>query len=123
MPNYFLITVWIAQIIIALILLQTLYFKFTGAEESKFIFSKIGVEPWGRYFIATAELTIAVLLLIPTTSKYASIGAMAIILPAIFFHLTILGIEVMNDKGLLFGLAILIFVLSAFVTWARFAKL
>ena len=123
MKNYLLIALWIAQIIIAIIFLQTLFFKFTGAEESKYIFDKIGIEPWGRYAVGIAELVIAILILVPATSKYGAIGALLIVLPAIFFHLTILGISVMNDRGLLFGMAISITILSAFVIWARFFKL
>ena len=123
MPNYLLIAAWAAQIIIAIIFLQTLFFKFTGAEESKYIFDKIGIEPWGRYAVGIAELVIAILILVPATSKYGAIGALLIVLPAIFFHLTILGISVMNDRGLLFGMAISITILSAFVIWARFFKL
>ncbi len=122
MVNYLLIAVWIAQIIIAVIFIQSLFFKFSGAEESKYIFSKIGVEPWGRYLTGVAELIVAVMLLIPAVSLFGSIGALVIIVPAIILHLTILGIPVMNDKGLLFGLAMAVLILSSFVTWARITR-
>ncbi len=122
MVNYLLIAVWIAQIIIAVIFIQSLFFKFSGAEESKYIFSKIGVEPWGRYLTGVAELVVAVMLLIPAISLFGSIGAIIIIVPAILLHLTILGIPVMNDKGLLFGLAMAVLILSSFVTWARITR-
>ena len=118
-----LILVWIAQIVIALIFLQSLFFKFAGAEEAIYIFSTIGIEPLGRYLIGVAELIIAILLFVPRTAKYAAIGSLLVVLPAIFFHLTILGIEVQGDNSLLFGLAILVALLSFFVAWARFKRL
>src|SRR3990167_8905470 len=122
MKNYLLIALWIAQIIIAIIFLQSLFFKFTGAPEAIYIFSQIVIEPWGRYAIGIAELIVAILLLVPATSKYGAIGALLIILPAILLHLTVLGVSVMEDKGLLFGLAITVAILSAFVIWARTRK-
>lgn len=118
-----LILTWIAQIIIALIFIQSLFFKFTGATEAVYIFSTIGLEPLGRYLIGAAELIISILLFVPKTSKYAAIGSLLVVLPAIFFHLTILGVEVQGDNGLLFGMAILVALLSMFVIWARFRKL
>jgi putative oxidoreductase len=39
---------WGLRIIAAVILLQTLYFKFTGHPESIALFTKLGMEPWGR---------------------------------------------------------------------------
>src|SRR6201995_616257 len=54
---------WLCRITAAVILLQTLFFKFTGAEESVYIFSKLGVEPYGRYASGIVELIAAVLLL------------------------------------------------------------
>ncbi|MEM8894657.1 MAG: DoxX family protein, partial [Bacteroidota bacterium] len=85
---------WILQIIAAVIMLQTLYFKFSGAEESIYIFSAIGMEPWGRYFTGAMELVAGVLLL---TRKWNFLGGflgIGLMSGAIFFHLTSLGIEV-----------------------------
>ena len=90
----------------AVILLQTLYFKFTGAPESVYIFTKVGLEPWGRYGSGVAELVAAVLLLLPFFPWVGAILALGIMGGAIMSHLTVLGIVVQNDGGLLFGLAI-----------------
>jgi hypothetical protein len=100
---------WILQIIAALILLQTLFFKFTGAKESVYIFSKIGMEPWGRIGSGVAELAVAALLLIPRTVPYGAVGAVGIMAGAIIAHLTILGISVEGDGGFLFALALIVF--------------
>ncbi|HNQ13477.1 MAG TPA: DoxX family protein [Bacteroidia bacterium] len=100
---------WLARIIAALIMLQTLFFKFSSAEESVYIFTKIGMEPWGRYGSGIAELIASILLLIPKyTLRGALIGAMVMI-GAIASHLGPLGIEVLNDEGYLFTLACIVF--------------
>jgi len=101
---------WVLRLIAAGILMQTLYFKFTGAEESKYIFETIGMEPWGRYGSGVAELVCAILLLIPSTAWLGALGGLGVISGAIFFHLTVLGIEVKGDGGLLFYLALTVFV-------------
>lgn len=97
---------WIVRVIAAIILLQTLFFKFSGAEESIYIFTKVGMEPWGRIGSGVAELVASVLLLIPRAAWLGALMALGIMAGAIFFHLTTLGIEVMEDGGYLFGLAI-----------------
>jgi putative oxidoreductase len=104
---------WILQIIVAVILFQTLFFKFTGAEESKYIFSTLGIEPWGRLGSGAVELIAVILLLIPRTVPYGAILALGTITGAIFSHLTKLGIVVKDDHGLLFILAVVVFVCSA----------
>ena len=110
---------WIAQIVAAVILLQTLYFKFTGAPESVYIFSTLGMEPWGRIGSGVVELIASVLLLVPATAGIGAVIAMGTVAGAIFFHLTKLGIAVQGDRGLLFGLAIVVFVCSATVALLR----
>lgn len=100
---------WILRLVVAGILLQTLWFKFTGAEESVYIFSTLGIEPWGRIGSGIAELVAAVLLLIPGTVHYGALLALGVISGAIISHLTKLGIVVQNDGGLLFGLAVFVF--------------
>ena len=97
---------WISRVAAAVILLQTLFFKFTGAPESVYIFSKVGLEPWGRIGSGIAELIAAILILIPPTTWLGAGLALCVMLGAIFTHLTILGIVVMDDGGLLFGLAL-----------------
>lgn len=114
---------WIMQVIVALILFQTLFFKFTGAEESKYIFSTLGVEPWGRIGSGIVELIAVVLLLIPATASIGALLALGVISGAIFSHLTKLGIVVQDDGGLLFAMAVLVFILSAIVLFIRRGEL
>ena len=103
------------RILAAAILLQTLYFKFSGAPESKFIFSALGVEPWGRWFAGISELIAAIFLLLPATQIVGAFLAIGIMLGAILSHLAVLGIVVQNDGGLLFGLAFVVLVSAIFV--------
>ncbi len=114
---------WILRLVPAIILLQTLFFKYTGAEESIYIFKQMGIEPWGRYLVATLELICAVLLLIPRTAGVGALLTLAIMLGAIGGHLTKLGIEVAGDGGFLFTLAIIVTVFSAIVAWKRKTQL
>ena len=100
---------WILRVVAAAILLQTLYFKFTGAPESIYIFTKVGAEPWGRIGSGMVELLAAILLLTPRFTWLGSVLALGVMAGAILSHLSILGIEVQGDKGLLFGLAITVF--------------
>jgi uncharacterized membrane protein YphA (DoxX/SURF4 family) len=99
--------IWIIRIVAAAILLQTLYFKFSAAEESVYIFSTLGIEPYGRIGSGIAELIAAILILIPRTTLIGAIMACGVIMGAIFSHLFVLGIEVKNDGGTLFTLAII----------------
>jgi putative oxidoreductase len=110
---------WVLQIMVAAILAQTLYFKFTAAPESVYIFKTLGLEPWGRIGSGVAELIAAVLLLVPRTTVFGAILALGVITGAIGSHLTKLGIVVQNDGGLLFGLAVLVFVGSLGIVWIR----
>ncbi len=106
---------WILRLIAAIIMLQTLTFKFGGAPESIYIFTKAGIEPWGRYGSGVAELIASILLLIP---RYCWLGALlgcGVMAGAILTHLALIGVEVMNDGGLLFALAITTFVCCAIV--------
>lgn len=103
------IFIWIIKITAVLILLQTLYFKFTAAEESVYIFSTLGMEPFGRIASGIMELIAAILILTPRTTLLGAFLAMGILLGAIFAHIFVLGIEVKNDGGLLFILAIITF--------------
>lgn len=110
---------WVAQLVAAIIFAQTLFFKFTGAEESVYIFSALGVEPWGRMFAGFAELVSAVLLLHPKTHWLGAAQGLAIILGAIGAHLTVLGIEVQGDGGFLFSLAIVVALACALCLYLR----
>ena len=108
---------WILRGIAAVILLQTLFFKFTGARESVYIFSTLGMEPWGRIGSGVAELIAAALLLMPSTVAYGAVLSLGVISGAIFFHLTKLGIALtaVDDHGELFALALVVFACSAAV--------
>ena len=103
---------WVLRIMGAIILLQTLFFKFTAAAESVFIFTKVGAEPWGRIGSGVVELIAAILILTPRFTWLGSLLAMGVMAGAILCHLTLLGIEVQGDKGLLFALALIVFVCS-----------
>jgi uncharacterized membrane protein YphA (DoxX/SURF4 family) len=100
------IVAWVCRVAAAVILLQTLFFKFSAAPESVYIFTKVGLEPWGRIGSGVAELIAAILILIPATTWLGAGLALAVMAGAIFSHLTVLGIVVMDDGGLLFGLAL-----------------
>ena len=103
------------RIAAAIILLQTLYFKFSGAPESVHIFATLGVEPWGRLASGVAELVAAILLLTTRWNWLGAALAIGIMLGALGTHLTVLGIEVQGDGGLLFALALGVLLLATFV--------
>jgi hypothetical protein len=104
---------WLCRLIAAGILLQTLFFKFTGAEESVYIFTRVGMEPWGRYGSGLAELIAAVLLLTPRFVWAGAVLALGVMTGALASHLTVLGLVVKDDGGLLFALACVVFLTSA----------
>jgi hypothetical protein len=114
---------WIGQLVAAVILGQTLFFKFTGAAESRYIFSTLGVEPWGRYGTGTLELLAVVLLLMPRTAGAGAVLGTGLMAGAIMAHLTRLGIVVQGDGGLLFGLALTTFAACATVAVLRRAEI
>jgi putative oxidoreductase len=101
---------WALRAVAAVILVQTLFFKFTAAPESVYIFTKFGAEPWGRIGSGVLELIAAVLLLTRRFNWLGSLLALGVMAGAILSHLTVLGIEVQGDRGLLFGLALTVFV-------------
>lgn len=114
---------WTFQVIAAVILAQTLFFKFTGAEESKYIFSTLGVEPWGRIGTGMLEAVAVALLLTPRWIRngavYGAGLAGGLMSGAIFSHLTKLGIVVKDDGGLLFGLAVTVLGAALVILWLR----
>ena len=112
-----LILSWSLRGIAAVILLQTLFFKFTGAKESVYIFSTLGLEPWGRIGTGVVELIASILLLLPSTVVYGAILSLGVISGAIISHLTRLGIALpaVDDHGELFALAVTVFLCSATV--------
>ena len=101
------IFIWIVKLIAVVILVQTLFFKFTGAEESVYIFRTLGIEPYGRIGSAIVELIASILILIPRTTLLGAVLALGTMMGAIFSHIFVLGIEVKGDGGTLFALAII----------------
>ncbi|MDX6182081.1 DoxX family protein [Flavobacterium sp. Fl-33] len=99
---------WVLRFFAVIILMQTLYFKFSGAEESIYIFSTLGIEPYGRIGSGIAEAIVSILLVIPRTTWLGALGGIAVMSGAILSHLFVLGITVQNDGGLLFLLAVLV---------------
>ncbi|MEM7483340.1 MAG: DoxX family protein [Acidobacteriota bacterium] len=114
---------WICQLLVAGILFQTLFFKFTAAPESVYIFQTLGAEPWGRIGSGMVEFLAGILLLIPSRVVWGALLAAVTILGAIGSHLTVLGIEVQGDGGLLFGLALAVLVCSLLVLFLRWRQL
>lgn len=108
---------WALRGVAALILLQTLFFKFTGAAESVYIFTTLGLEPWGRIASGIVELIASVLLLLPRTAVYGAILSLGTMGGAIFSHVTRLGIAIpaVGDNGELFALAVVVSFCSAAV--------
>ncbi len=107
------------RLVAAGILLQTLFFKFTAAPESVWIFTKLGVEPWGRIFAGLSEAVAVVLLLVPVTQYLGALMTLGIMSGALLSHIAILGIEIEGDGGLLFALGLVAFVSSAMVFFWR----
>lgn len=114
---------WIAKIIAALIMLQTLFFKFSASEESVYIFKAVGMEPYGRIMVGVLELVAAILILLPVTAYLGAGLALGLMLGALGMHFTILGIEVMNDGGQLFIYALVVSLCSIVVLWFEREKI
>ncbi|GIL23085.1 MAG: hypothetical protein BroJett042_15980 [Bacteroidota bacterium] len=108
---------WITRILAAIIMVQTLYFKFTAAPESVFIFSTVGMEPWGRWLVGFLELVASVMLFIPATIWLGSILAIGLMAGALGMHLTLLGIEVQGDGGQLFIYALIVLICTLYSFW------
>jgi len=108
---------WLLRILAAVIMLQTLYFKFSGAEESVYIFTQMHIEPWGRYATGIAELIAALLILYKPATSIGAVLAIGIMSGAIFSHLFVLGIEIKNDHGLLFIYALTVWVAALLLLW------
>jgi uncharacterized membrane protein YphA (DoxX/SURF4 family) len=107
----------ILRIIVAVILIQTLRFKFTAHPDSVYIFQKVGLEPYGRIGIGVLELIASILILIRKTVWMGATLTLGIIGSAIIMHLTKLGIEINNDGGALFYTAIITFLLAAVILY------
>lgn len=107
--------VFVLRVIVAIILIQTLRFKFTAAPESVYIFSELGMEPYGRIGIGVLELIAGILLFIPRTVWMGAVLSLGLMGGAIIAHITVLGINTNGDGGILFATAVLVFALSALI--------
>ncbi len=110
---------WILRVAAAAILLQTLYFKFTGHPESVELFTKLGVEPWGRIGTGIIELITGIILLIPATAFIGAFLGIGLMSGAILSHLTVIGIESKGDGGQLFMLAIIVMILCIVIAFMQ----
>lgn len=99
---------WAARILAAVILLQTLYFKFSASEESVYIFTTVGMEPFGRIAVGALELIAAILILINASAWMGALLALGLMMGALGMHALFLGIEVRDDGGYLFILALIV---------------
>ena len=111
--------IFVLRLIVAVILLQTLYYKFGGHEDSIYIFTTLGLEPYGRIGIGVMELIASILILLKRTSWAGALLTVGLMAGAIFSHLTQLGIEVKGDGGQLFYMAVGTWVLSLVVLWSE----
>ncbi len=110
---------WVLRLLAAIIMVQTLYFKFSAAPESVDIFTKVGIEPWGRIGTGIAELIASILLLIRSTVVFGAAMGVGIMLGAVAAHLFIIGIVSHNDGGLLFAYAMTVLVSCAILVVTR----
>ena len=111
--------IFVLRLIVAVVLLQTLYYKFGGHEDSIYIFTTLGLEPYGRIGIGVMELIASILILLIRTSWAGALLTVGLMAGAIFSHLTQLGIEVKGDGGQLFYMAVGTWVLSLVVLWSE----
>lgn len=116
-PSAKTIFAWVLRGIAALIMLQTLFFKFTAAPESVYIFSTLGIEPWGRIGSGVMELIASALILIPRTTAAGALLAMGIMGGAILSHIFFLGISIQGDGGQLFIYALLVLASASVLFW------
>ena len=112
MKKYFPLTL---RLIVSVILIQTLRFKFSAHPDSVYIFETIGLEPFGRIGVGVIELIAGILILIPRMVWLGATLTLGVIGGAIIMHVARLGIEIKNDGGLLFITALVTFILSAII--------
>lgn len=117
------IFIWIIKLTAVIILVQTLFFKFTGAEESVYIFQTLGIEPYGRIGSGVVELVASILILIPRTTLLGAILGLGTMTGALISHIFILGIEVKDDGGTLFALAIITFICCLVIVYHQKNKI
>ena len=116
------IVTWILRLVAAVIMLQTLFFKFTGHPESVELFTELGIEPWGRIGTGVIELIASILILIPTTTYLGAILAIGLMSGAIFSHLTVLGVS-FGGSPLLFIYAVIVLIACAILLFFEREKI
>ncbi len=119
MNKFSTLFLWIVKLVAAVIMLQTLYFKFTASEESVYIFKTVGMEPYGRIMVGILELVASVLILLPITAYLGAGLALGLMAGALGMHLTILGVVVMDDGGQLFIYALVVAICSLIILWSE----
>lgn len=117
MNKYLIITL---KIVVAIILLQTLYFKFSGAQESIDLFTKIAGENEAAMRIGTGilELIASLLLFAPKKTWLGALLTLGLMSGAVISHLTILGIVQNNDHGALFTSALIALIAAVLLLFA-----
>jgi len=110
---------WTGQIVVATILAQSLFFKFSGAPEAVHIFTALGVEPWGRIGVGLVELVTVLLLLTPRGAATGALLSIGLMIGAIGSHLLVLGIDLQGDGGTLFVMAWVVLIAGSAVAWVR----
>jgi len=111
-----MILLWVLRLVAAVILLQTLYFKFSAHPQSVKLFTELGMEPWGRIGTGVLELIASILILYPRTTGYGALLGLGLMAGAIFFHLTKLGI-IFDGDAVLFIYAVIVFASCAILTF------
>lgn len=114
---------WILRLIAVFLMVQSLFFKFSAAPESVYIFSTLNMEPWGRIATGVVELVASALILVPRTTWMGGLVGAGTMAGAIFFHLTKLGIEVNGDRGQLFLYAVITFVSCVLIVFIERSKI
>ena len=115
--------IWIIKLIAVVILVQTLFFKFTESEESVYIFQTLGIEPYGRIGSGFVELIASILILIPRTTLLGAILGFGTMVGAVFSHIFVLGIVVKNDGGTLFILGVITLLCCSFLIYNQRNKI
>lgn len=108
---------FILKLIAVVIMLQTLFFKFSAADQSVDLFTKLAGENEAYLRVGTGvlELIASILLFLPRTVWFGALMTIGLMSGAIMGHLTKLGISHNNDGGLLFGSAVFIFTVGVLV--------
>lgn len=100
----------ILRIVVAVIFIQTLFFKFTAHPDSVELFTALGVEPFGRIGLGIVELIVSLLILIPKTKALGIVSSIGIMIGAIGSHFLVIGTNFKGDGGALFAMAVVVFI-------------